>query len=94
MHLSKRKLFVYLRPDFAGEPASFQNNKKIQKCPVQKEHISHQSEREGTNMVLGNAWQLPMAERFLPEEGRREERNYLYPQNRDTKNNDSIFLKY
>jgi len=30
--------------------------KSIKKCPDRREHISHQSEREGTNMGSGNAW--------------------------------------
>lgn len=60
--------------------------KNIRQC--QKERFSHQKEREKTNMVLEKEWLLLMVERCLRVEELREERNYLYLQNRVIKNND------
>jgi len=77
--------------NFEDEPSSFTIKKSIKKCPDRREHISHQSEREETNMGSGNAWHPSMGGRYWPEEGLREEKNYLYPLSRDTRNNDSIF---
>ncbi|AKA33760.1 hypothetical protein VC82_68 [Flagellimonas lutaonensis] len=39
-------------------------------------------------MALESEWQLPMAERFLPEEGPKEERNCLFHLSQDIRNND------
>lgn len=41
-------------------------------------------------MVLENAWQPSMAEKCYQEEGLKEEKNYLYLQSRDIRNNDWI----
>jgi len=65
--------------------------KSIRKCPDRREHTSHQSERDETNMGSGNAWHPLTDEKYWPVEGQKEEKNYPYPLSRDTKNNDSIF---
>ena len=62
--------------------------KRNQKCQVKREHISHQKERGKISMALGSAWLLLTEEKFLQEEELKEEKNYLYPLSRDTKNND------
>jgi len=67
--------------------------KSIRKCPDRREHTSHQSERDETNMGSGNAWHPLTDEKYWPVEGQKEEKNYPYPLSRDIKNNDSIFLK-
>ena len=44
-------------------------------------------------MALESAWRLLMVEKFFLEEEQKEEKNYLFHQSRDTKNNDRTFLK-
>lgn len=75
-----------MRPEFAKVFAIFNITKRIKKCPDRKEHISHQSEKEGTNMGLESAWHPLTEEKFLLEEEPKEEKNYLYPLRQDTKN--------
>ena len=62
--------------------------KRIRKCQVKREHINHRREKEKTSMALESAWPLLTEERFLLEEELKEEKRYLYPLSRDTKNND------
>lgn len=74
-----------MRPEFVKVFTSF-ITKRIKKCPDKKEHISHQSAKEGISMVLENAWHPLTEEKFLLEEEQKEEKNYLYPLRQDTKN--------
>jgi len=78
---------------FEDEPSNFKTKKSIKKCPDRREHISRQNESEKTNMGSGNAWQPLTDAKYWPVEGQKEEKNYLYPLSRDTKNNDFIPLK-
>ena len=64
------------------------STKRNLKCQVKREHINHQKERGKTSMALESVWLLLMEEKFLQEEELKEEKNYLYPLSRDTKNND------
>ncbi|SDE65441.1 hypothetical protein SAMN05421636_106268 [Pricia antarctica] len=80
--------------NFGDEPSSFTIKKSIKKCPDRREHINHQSARDEINMGSGNAWHPLTEEKYWPEEGQKEEKSYPYPLSRDTKNNDSILLKY
>ena len=44
-------------------------------------------------MALGSVWRPPTEEKFLQEEGPKEEKNCPYPLRKDIKNNDRIFFK-
>ena len=53
-----------------------------------KERFNLLREKEETSMVLGKEWLLPMAEKFLPADAPKEEKNCLCHLNQDIKNND------
>ncbi len=54
----KAKTLCIFAPSFAGRSAQqYKKRKRIQKCQVKREHISHQKEKERISMALESAWQ-------------------------------------
>ena len=55
----------------------------------EKEHFSHQKEREEISTVLGSAWRVHQVERFWQEEELKEERELVFLQIQDLRNNET-----
>lgn len=58
-----------------------------------KEHFNPQEEKEETSTVSANAWLQLTDEKFWLLEELKEERNYLFHQNRVTKN-DCVYILF